>query len=98
IGLSFTKSEIRAGALRRPLCRTPQFPTRPLLPWIKSPTAPNTACEPLPAEYPTLAAAIHGQEADNLMAELGEDKEVQELLLRKIRERGLAGKLLMKVS
>ena len=53
---------------------------------------------PLPAEYPSLAAAIHGQEADNLMAELGEDKEVQELLLRKIRERGLAGKLLMKVS
>jgi hypothetical protein len=40
---------------------------------------------------------MHGQEADNLMAELGEDKEVQELLLRKIRERGLAGKLLMKV-
>jgi hypothetical protein len=32
------------------------------------------------------------------MAELGEDKEVQELLLRKIGERGLAGKLLMKVS
>ena len=52
----------------------------------------------LPAEYPTLAAANHGEEADNLMAELGEDKEVQELLLRKIRERGLAGKLLMKVS
>ncbi len=28
------------------------------------------------------------------MAKLGEDKEVQELLLRKIREMGLAGKLL----
>ncbi len=28
------------------------------------------------------------------MVELGEDKEVQELLLRKIREKGLAGKLL----
>ena len=33
-------------------------------------------------------------EAGDLMAELGEDKEVQELLLKKIRERGLAGKLL----
>jgi hypothetical protein len=54
--------------------------------------------EPLPIEHPTLAAAIHGLEADNLMAELGEDKEVQELLLRKIRERGMAGKLLMKAS
>jgi hypothetical protein len=32
------------------------------------------------------------------MAELGEDKEVQELLLRKIRERRLVGKLLMKAS
>ena len=53
---------------------------------------------PLPTEYPTLAAAIHGQEADNLMTELGEDKEVQELLLRKIRERRLAGKLFTKVS
>jgi hypothetical protein len=27
------------------------------------------------------------------MAELGEDKEVQELLLRKMREKGLAGRL-----
>jgi hypothetical protein len=41
---------------------------------------------------------MHGQEADSLMAELGEDKEVQEMLLRKMRERGLAGKLLMKAS
>jgi len=32
------------------------------------------------------------------MTELGEDKEVQELLLRKIRERRLAGKLFTKVS
>jgi hypothetical protein len=53
---------------------------------------------PLPTEYPPLEAAIHGLEAGNLMAELGEDKEVQELLLRKIREMGLAGKLLTKVS
>ena len=54
--------------------------------------------EPLPTEYPPLEGAIHGLEAGNLMAELGEDKEVQELLLRKIREMGLAGKLLTKVS
>ena len=33
-------------------------------------------------------------EPDNLMAELGEDKEVQELLLRKIRQKGLSRKLL----
>jgi hypothetical protein len=32
------------------------------------------------------------------MAELGEDKEVQELLLKKMRERGLFGKLLAKAS
>jgi hypothetical protein len=37
-------------------------------------------------------------EAGSLMAELGEDKEVQELLLKKMRERGLFGKLLTKVS
>ena len=49
---------------------------------------------PLPTEQPTLKAAIHEREPDNLMVELGEDKEVQELLLRKIREKGLAGKLL----
>jgi len=53
---------------------------------------------PLPTEYPTLEAAIHGMEAGSLMAELGEDKEVQELLLKKMRERGLFGKLLTKVS
>jgi len=49
---------------------------------------------PLPIEQPALEAAIHDLEPENLMAELGEDKEVQELLLRKIREKGLAGKLL----
>jgi hypothetical protein len=32
------------------------------------------------------------------MAELGEDKEVQELLLRKMREKGLLGKLLTEVA
>jgi nitric oxide reductase NorQ protein len=49
---------------------------------------------PLPIEYPAHKAAIHELESDNIMAELGEDKEVQELLLRKIREKGLTRKLL----
>jgi gas vesicle protein GvpN len=49
---------------------------------------------PLPKERSTIETAIHGMEAGDLMAELGEDKEIQELLLKKIRERGLAGKLL----
>ena len=49
---------------------------------------------PLPKEYSSIEAAINGMEAGNLMAELGEDKEIQELLLKKIRERRLAGKLL----
>jgi gas vesicle protein GvpN len=53
---------------------------------------------PLPAEYPNIEAAIHGMEAGSLMAELGEDKEVQELLLKKIRERRLFDKLLTKAS
>jgi gas vesicle protein GvpN len=53
---------------------------------------------PLPTACPTLEAAIHGIETGNLMAELGEDKEVQELLLKKMRERGLFGKLLTKAS
>jgi hypothetical protein len=53
---------------------------------------------PLPTECPAIEAAIHGMEAGNLMAELGEDKEVQELLLKKMRERGLFGKLLPKAS
>jgi len=49
---------------------------------------------PLPTEYPTRKAALHELESDNLMAELGEDKEFQELLLKKIREKGLTRKLL----
>jgi gas vesicle protein GvpN len=53
---------------------------------------------PLPEEYPTIEAAIHGMEAGSLMAQLGEDKEVQELLLKKMRERWLLGKPLTKVS
>jgi hypothetical protein len=53
---------------------------------------------PLPTESLSIEAAIHGMESGNLMAELGEDKEVQELLLKKMRERGLFGKLLAKAS
>ena len=49
---------------------------------------------PLPVEYATSKAAINELDADNLMAELGEDKEIQELLLKRIREKGLARKLL----
>ena len=48
---------------------------------------------PLPTEHRLLEAAIHKLAPDGLMAELGEDKEVQELLLRKMREKGLAGRL-----
>jgi gas vesicle protein GvpN len=50
--------------------------------------------EPLPSECRAPKAAIHEVEPDNLMAELGEDKEVQELLLRKLRQKGLSSKLL----
>jgi hypothetical protein len=53
---------------------------------------------PLPTESPTLGAAFQGMEAGSIMAELGEDKEVQELLLKKLREKGLFGKLVTKVS
>jgi gas vesicle protein GvpN len=48
---------------------------------------------PLPTEHRALEAAIHKLGPDGLMAELGEDQEVQELLLRKMREKGLAGRL-----
>ena len=53
---------------------------------------------PLPMKHPTLDAAFHGMEAGSLMAELSEDKEFQDLLLKKIRERGLAGKPLTTVA
>lgn len=53
---------------------------------------------PLPKEYPLPKAATREMDTDNLMAELGEDKEVQELLLRKIRQKGLSRKLLMEIS
>jgi gas vesicle protein GvpN len=52
---------------------------------------------PLPAECHALEAAIHRLEPDNLLAELGEDKEFQALLLRKMREKGFGGKLLTEV-
>ena len=53
---------------------------------------------PLPTESPTFGAAFQGMEAGSIMAELGEDKEVQELLLKKLREKGLFDKLVTKVS
>jgi gas vesicle protein GvpN len=53
---------------------------------------------PLPAEHCALEAPIYKPAPDDFMAELGEDKEVQDLLLRKIREKGLAAKLLTGVS
>ncbi len=49
---------------------------------------------PVPATHPRPEAAIHELAPENLMAELGDDKEVQELLLRKVREKGLSKKLL----
>jgi hypothetical protein len=49
---------------------------------------------PLPTVCPTPKAASHEVETDDLMAELGEDKEVQELLLRKLRQKGLNRKQL----
>jgi gas vesicle protein GvpN len=52
---------------------------------------------PLPTEHGAPEAATHQLEPDDLMAELGEDKEVQELLLRKMRQKGLAGRLVTEV-
>ena len=49
---------------------------------------------PMPTEYPSPQAPIHEVGPESLMAELGEDQEVQELLLRKIRQKGLSRKLL----
>ncbi len=49
---------------------------------------------PLPAERPAPKSATHDIQTDDLMAELGEDKEVQELLLRKLRQKGLNRNLL----
>ena len=49
---------------------------------------------PLPVHHPVPHPVIHEVQSDDLMAELGEDKEVQELLLKKIRQKGLNRKLL----
>ncbi len=49
---------------------------------------------PLPTELPVPKAAIRDPEHDSLMAELGEDQEVQELLIRKLRQKGLNRKQL----
>ena len=46
--------------------------------------------EPLPSERSRIEAAIQDMKSDSLMAELGEDQEFQELLLRKLREKALA--------
>lgn len=46
--------------------------------------------EPLPSEKMKIEAALQGMKSASLMAELGEDQEFQELLLRKMREKGLA--------
>jgi gas vesicle protein GvpN len=45
--------------------------------------------EPLPSERSRIEAALQDTTAASLMAELGEDREFQELLLRKLREKGL---------
>ncbi len=50
--------------------------------------------EPLPTEFVPPQVAIPESESDNLMSELGEDQEVQELLLRKIQQKGLSRKVL----
>ena len=49
---------------------------------------------PLPVEFPRAKATAAEPESEHLLAELGEDKEVQELLLRKIQQKGLSRKLL----
>ncbi len=49
---------------------------------------------PLASDDRTPRAATHESDSDNFMAELGEDDEIQELLLRKMRQKGLGRKLL----
>ena len=53
---------------------------------------------PLPIEPLALGTSVLGLKDGSLMAKLGEDREVQELLLRKMREMGLAELLLATVS
>jgi nitric oxide reductase NorQ protein len=53
----------------------------------------ETCSLPLPVEHPTPKMHI-AEAAPDLMAELGDDEEVQELFLRKMRQKGLSRKLL----
>ena len=46
--------------------------------------------QPLPAEHSNLETALQDMQSANLLAELGDDREFQELWLRKLRERGLS--------
>jgi nitric oxide reductase NorQ protein len=50
----------------------------------------ETCSEPLPEERSRMEAALRDMKATNLMAELGEDQEFQEMLFRKMREKGLS--------
>jgi nitric oxide reductase NorQ protein len=45
--------------------------------------------EPLPSERSKIEAALKDLKSANILAELGEDREFQELLLRKLREKGM---------
>ena len=45
--------------------------------------------EPLPSERTKIETAMQDMKSSSIMAELGEDREFQELLIRKLRERGL---------
>ncbi len=45
--------------------------------------------EPLPSERSNIEAALKDMKSANIMAELGEDREFQEMLLRKLREKGM---------
>jgi nitric oxide reductase NorQ protein len=45
--------------------------------------------EPLPAERSRIDEMLHDPKSASLMAALGEDREFQEMLLRKMREKGL---------
>ena len=45
--------------------------------------------EPLHTDHSTIEMAIQNLKSANIMAALGEDQEFQDLLLRKLREKGL---------
>ena len=93
---------------RRSLC--PDVQRRPPLPGsphgVKSgrgsekrrdspaPDPGNLLCRPALGIPRSPIPAVHEMEPDNLMAALGDDAEIQELLLRKMRQKGLSRKLL----